>query len=236
MTPPCGVTFYNGLLPLVLPFWTPKKEAKKVPATSDSAGGPAQGARPLGTPKRWSVDEKAKKRRSAALFLTLFRHSPFDPSGAKRNSTGVGLMAPLEGSSRAAGEGWPGGSAQSQGHPSVTYGDSSPQRGAFRRTVGGEHCSPAGSYGAAKLPGRTLFAPTDQHKHNPTPKTATLHNPPGRRGRRPLQPTQKPQQTIEILYLLIVECWPRAGASPSALGFLRARLRSVRAKREPKRP
>ena len=31
VTPPCGVTFYNGILPLVLPFWTPKKEAKKVP-------------------------------------------------------------------------------------------------------------------------------------------------------------------------------------------------------------
>ena len=35
--------FAKGLLPLDLPFWTPKKEAKKVPATSDSAGGPAQG-------------------------------------------------------------------------------------------------------------------------------------------------------------------------------------------------
>ena len=44
--------FYSVILPAVLPFWTPKKEAKKVPATSDSAGGPAQGARPLGTPKR----------------------------------------------------------------------------------------------------------------------------------------------------------------------------------------
>ena len=75
--------YFRGILPLVLPFWTPKKEAKKVPATSESAGGPAQGARPLGTPKRWSSAKKAKKRRSAALFLTLFRPSPFDPSGAK---------------------------------------------------------------------------------------------------------------------------------------------------------
>ena len=33
--------FYSVILPAVLPFWTPKKEAKKVPATSDSAGGPA---------------------------------------------------------------------------------------------------------------------------------------------------------------------------------------------------
>ena len=38
---------------------------------------------PLGTPKGWSSAKKAKKRRSAALFLTLFRPSPIDPSGAK---------------------------------------------------------------------------------------------------------------------------------------------------------
>ena len=48
-----GTTFYSVILPVVLPFWTPKKEAKKVPATSDRAGGPAQGGRPLGTPKGW---------------------------------------------------------------------------------------------------------------------------------------------------------------------------------------
>ena len=59
---------------------------------------------------------------------------------------------------------------------------------------------------------------------------------PGRIWNPPLRTTKKPQQIIEISHLLIVECWPRAGASPSALGFLRARLRSVRAKREPKRP
>ena len=70
---PAGTTFYSVILPVVLPFWTPKKEAKKVPATSDSAGGPAQGARPLGTPKGWSFGGKAKKCRSAAFFLTLFR-------------------------------------------------------------------------------------------------------------------------------------------------------------------
>ena len=50
-----------------------------MPATSDSAGGPAQGARPLGTPKGWSRNEKAKTCRSAARFLTLFRPSPIDP-------------------------------------------------------------------------------------------------------------------------------------------------------------
>ena len=67
-----GTPFYSVILPGVLPFWTPKKEAKKVPATSDSAGGPAQGAGPLGTPKEWSGNEKAKKCRSAAFFLTDF--------------------------------------------------------------------------------------------------------------------------------------------------------------------
>ena len=52
----------------------------------------------------------------------------------------------------------------------------------------------------------------------------------------PLRTTKKPQQRVETTNRPIVERWPRAGASPSALGFLRARLRSVRAKREPKRP
>ena len=78
-----------GCYPLVLPFWTPKKEAKKVPATSDSARGTAQGLSPLRTPKRWSRNEKAKTCRSAARFLTLFRPSPIAPSGAKRNTMGV---------------------------------------------------------------------------------------------------------------------------------------------------
>ena len=72
------------------------------------AQSPAQGARPQGTPKRRSKKQKAKTCRSAARFLTLFASSPIDPSGAKINSTRVGLMAPLEGSSRRqAGEGWP---------------------------------------------------------------------------------------------------------------------------------
>ena len=74
----------------------------------------------------------------------------------------------------------------------------------------GEHCSPAKISRCRKSPGR-------------------IWNP-------PLRTTKKPQQTIEIVNRPIVECWPRAGASPSALGFLRARLRSVRAQHEPKRP
>ena len=59
------------------------------------------------------------------------------------------------------------------------------------------------------------------------------------RGDASITPYKQPgvkNKKVEISYLAIVEYWPRAGASPSALGFLRARLRSVRAKREPKRP
>nr|DAW04475.1 MAG TPA: hypothetical protein [Bacteriophage sp.]DAZ70710.1 MAG TPA: hypothetical protein [Caudoviricetes sp.] len=37
---PAATLFYNGILRVGLPFWTPKKEAKKVPATCESAGGP----------------------------------------------------------------------------------------------------------------------------------------------------------------------------------------------------
>ena len=48
---------------------------------------PAEGARPLGTPKRRSKKQKAKTCRSAARFLTLFTSSPIDPSGAKFHST-----------------------------------------------------------------------------------------------------------------------------------------------------
>ena len=40
---------------------------------------------PLRTPIMWPEDGKAKKCRSAAFFLTLFRPLPFDPSGAKCN-------------------------------------------------------------------------------------------------------------------------------------------------------
>ena len=37
---------------------------------------------PLRTPTRWSKNQKAKKCRSAARFLTLFDSSPIDPFGA----------------------------------------------------------------------------------------------------------------------------------------------------------
>ena len=53
------------------------------------------GCSPLITPKGRSRSKKAKKRRSAAFFFTLFHFSPIDPSGAKINSMGVELKAPL---------------------------------------------------------------------------------------------------------------------------------------------
>ena len=98
-----------------------------------------------------------------------------------------------------------------------------------RRPV--QPCATTQLQGGVKTP--PYGATTNNHQ---TICAAATYVPTGRRGRRPLRPTQKPQQTIEVSHLPIVECWPRAGASPSALGFLRARLRSVRAKREPKRP
>ena len=65
--PPCGTPFYNELRPLVLPFWTPKKEAKKVPATSDSARlaahnerrHPAKRARSCASKPHWGFDRYA---------------------------------------------------------------------------------------------------------------------------------------------------------------------------------
>ena len=57
-------SFYNVILPVVLPFWTPKKEAKKVPATSDSARlaahnerrHPAKRARSCASKPHWGFD------------------------------------------------------------------------------------------------------------------------------------------------------------------------------------
>ena len=159
-------------------------------------------------------------------------------------------------------------------HPSVTFGDSSPQ--GEPHSCRGEHCSPAriprrrqtprantvrpytplpiGPVGRGLDPSFAILlllkvargvedaAPYERPhggcrgEHCSPAKISRCRQIPGRIWNPPLRTTQKPQQTIEIANRPIVECWPRAGASPSALGFLRARLRSVRAKREPKRP
>ena len=98
-----------------------------------------------------------------------------------------------------------------------------------RRPV--QPCTITQSQGGVKTPPYGTDVNNKQPIYN-----ATTHTPTGRRGRRPLQPNGNKQQRIEIVNNPIVECWPRAGANPSALGFLRARLRSVRAQHEPKRP
>ena len=106
---------------------------------------PAQGARPLGTPKRRSRSKKAKKRRSAAFFLTLFYFSPIDPSGAKSPHS-VGADArhrPAPGRRIFAG--------RCKHRP--------PTRN-HTVAVGASIARPQESCVAAKLPGRTLFAPT----------------------------------------------------------------------------
>ena len=93
------LTRFNGFLPLCVPFGDPKG-TEKVPATSDSAGGPAKGARPLGTPKRKSDNKKAKKCRSAAFFLTLFHCLPYSPLRGVDSSTRYRVFLAPEGSMR----------------------------------------------------------------------------------------------------------------------------------------
>ena len=64
-----------------------QKEPKRCPLLPTAREARPRGYSPLGTPKLWSRSKKAKKRRSAAFFFTLFHFSPFDPSGAKFYST-----------------------------------------------------------------------------------------------------------------------------------------------------
>ena len=188
--PPCGgplgsVGFYPAFL-----LFCDQKRSRKVPLLPGRGARP-RGYSPLGTPKGWSRNEKAKTCRSAARFLTLFRPSPIAPSGAKRNTMGV--------------EGW-------------------------LLCVKGAGCAIAQTEGLWPYEDSSMYGPG----HNPSAPAGhlPLHTGGftlGCRGsplRRPLQPTGNKQQRLEIANRPIVECWPRAGASPSALGFLRARLRS----------
>ena len=64
-------------------FGHPKRKRKKCPLLPIAREARLRGCSPLRTPKMWSRSKKAKKRRSAAFFFTLFHFSPFDPSGAK---------------------------------------------------------------------------------------------------------------------------------------------------------
>ena len=81
--------FFIWVAPERPSFFVTKKGSEKSLAVPRQRT-PAQGARPLGTPKLWSRNGKAKTCRSAARFLTLFRPSPIDPSGAKYFLVGVG--------------------------------------------------------------------------------------------------------------------------------------------------
>ena len=75
------------------------------------------------------------------------------------------LGSPSRGAPPLGGEGWPQEHGHPLSHPSVTFGDSSPRRGAtlctryfgYRR---GAQCAPVQFCAAIKSPGRTLFAPT----------------------------------------------------------------------------
>ena len=87
--PPCGgPLFLMGHFRQVF-LLEPQKEPKRVPLLPIAREARLRGCSPLRTPRGWSRNEKAKTCRSAARFLTLFRPSPIDPSGAKRNSMGV---------------------------------------------------------------------------------------------------------------------------------------------------
>ena len=175
----------NVILPLVVPFGHPKG-TEKVPATSDSAGGPAQGARPLGTPKRRSRNEKAKTCRSAARFLTLFRPSPIDPlRGRMQPSVAVGADSISARSVFRQRKIQRANNVRPYSHRMVVCRGRRPRRPArllpfYGRSVGrgldpslqyqwarerrGEQCSPVQFSGSARFCGRAMLAPTAHRK------------------------------------------------------------------------
>ena len=65
-----------------------QKEPKRSPLLPIAREARPRGYSPLGTPKMWSRNKKAKPCRSAARFLTLFCFSPSGPSGAKTGRRG----------------------------------------------------------------------------------------------------------------------------------------------------
>ena len=140
--------FFSGRPPLFLLFCD-QKRSRKVPLLPRRGARP-RGYSPLGTPIMWSKGPKAKKCRSAAFFLTLLDPSPFDPSGAKRNSMGVEGWLPCvkgAGCAIAQTEGlWPCPyiDLPPQGHnPSAPAGHLPLHKGGFALGRRGEHCSPA---------------------------------------------------------------------------------------------
>ena len=94
----------------------------------------------------------------------------------------------------------------------------------------GAQCAPVQFGCNVRFCGRTMFAPTATVwlrvvATSSTPRQVRVYY--GRIWNPPLRTTKKPQQTIEITNRPTVECWPRAGASVSALGFLRETARSA---------
>ena len=63
--------------------------------------------------------------------LVATQNSAAEQCSPLQQPYGCAPLAPLEGSSRAAGEGWPRKQKSASSHPSVTFGDSSPRRGAL---------------------------------------------------------------------------------------------------------
>ena len=91
---------------------------------------------------------------------------------------------PLRGAPAIAGEGWLGCDPCPEGHPSVTFGDSSPLRGAQfvknhfprRRDCRGEHRSPGELCVRARLPGRIWNPPLRVLKRLPLRGAALLYS------------------------------------------------------------
>ena len=80
-------------------------------------------------PKR-GVEDAAPYTQNQKVVITARLSGEIKPRPTGPMIKGRRGKAPLEGSSRAAGEGWLGCNACPEDHPSVTYGDSSPLRGA----------------------------------------------------------------------------------------------------------
>ena len=134
---------------------------------------------PLGTPKGWSRSKKAKKRRSAAFFLTLFHFSPIDPSGAEcLYPHSVGADACI-------------GPHRVDANLHVGRRGRRPRRPArllpfYGRSVG-RGLDPSWQLrGCARLPGRIWNPPLRENIN-----FAIRQNCTGRRGRRPLQINRK---------------------------------------------
>ena len=131
-----------------------QKSTRKVPLLPRRGARP-RGCSPLGTPKGWSRSKKAKKRRSAAFFFTLFHFSPIDPSGAKMVDRG---WLPLRGAP--AGRRVRGGPGSTHLTPTTPQSPSvtAPLKGS-QMSCRGEQCSPEGFSGGARLPGRISNPP-----------------------------------------------------------------------------